>query len=55
MKKDDDPKFEDQMAGLPDSNGFGGSMHKRDNGKGVEEVVIVRTDIDAPTPTPFSS
>ena len=28
-------------------------MHVRDNGMGEEEVVIVKTDIDAPTATPF--
>jgi hypothetical protein len=59
MAKDDDPKFEDQMAGLPDSNGFGGSMHMRempenDDGETVTEIVIVRTDIDAPKAKPFS-
>ena len=28
-------------------------MHVRDNGMGEEEVVIVSTDIDAPTDIPF--
>ncbi len=51
---DDDPQFEDQMAGLPDAGGFAGTMHvRKNNDMGEEEVVVVRTDISAPTPTDF--
>ncbi|MYH71142.1 MAG: hypothetical protein F4153_00945 [Acidimicrobiia bacterium] len=53
MADDDDPKFEQRMD-LGTANGFAGSMHVRENGEGVEEVVIVRTDIAAPKATPFA-
>ena len=59
LANDDDPKFMKAMD-LPDGNknGFPGSMHVRemkadDDGNVKSEVVIVRTDIDAPTPRPF--
>ncbi len=48
MAGDDDPKFMQDMA-LGD-----GTALVRDNGEGVEEVVIVRTDIEAPTATAFA-
>ena len=48
MASDDDPKFMQDMA-LGD-----GTALVRDNGEGVEEVVIVRTDIEAPTATAFA-
>ena len=55
---DDDPKFVDQMADLGMHGDFAGSMHVRkmeadDDGNVESEVVMVRTDIDAPTATPF--
>ena len=49
MAGDDDPKFMQDMA-LGD-----GTALVRDNGEGVEEVVIARTDIEAPTATAFAS
>ena len=49
MPEDDDPKFAQTM-----DLGDGRTMHVRDNGEGVEEVVIVSTDIDAPKATPFA-
>ena len=45
----DDPKFAQMM-----DFGDGRTMHVRDNGMGEEEVVIVSTDIDEPTATPFA-
>ena len=45
----DDPKFVQAM-----DFGDGRTMHLRDNGMGEEEVVIVSTDIDEPTATPFA-
>ena len=58
MEDEDDPKFA-KAADLPDSNGFGGSMHVRampenDDGETVTEIVIVRTDIAAPKATAFA-
>ena len=55
---DDDPKFVDQMADLGMHGDFAGSMHVRtmeadDDGNVESEVVMVRTDIDVPTATPF--
>ncbi len=58
MRDDDEPQFEKAMD-MGMANGFAGSMHVRvnsdddDDGK-VEEVVVVRTDIDAPKATPFA-
>lgn len=49
MAGDDDPKFM-QMMDL----GGGTTMHVRDNGKGVEEVVVVSTDIEAPEAVAFA-
>ena len=61
MTEEDDPKFE-QMMDLGESNRFARTMHLRVNsdtsdeedGSKVEEVVIVATDIAAPTATPFN-
>ena len=52
----DDPKFEDQMAGLD----AGRSMHVRtmeadNDGNVVREIMIVSTDIGAPMPTKFGA
>ena len=51
--KDDDPKFMQAM-----DLGDGRTMHVRDErddmGEGVEEVVFVSTDIEAPKATPFA-
>ena len=60
MTGEDDPKFE-QVMDLGESNRFARTMHVRVNsdtsdeedGSKVEEVVIVATDIAAPTATPF--
>ena len=49
LEDDDDPKFAQMM-----DFGDGRTMHVRDNGMGEEEVVIVSTDIDEPTATPFA-
>ena len=53
---DEDPQFAEAMD-LGESNGFARTMHVRVNsdedGVKVEEVVIVATDIDPPTATPF--
>ena len=53
----DEPQFEKAMD-MGMANGFAGSMHVRVNSDEddvkVEEVVIVRTDIDAPKATPFA-
>ena len=46
---DDDPKFVEMM-----DFGDGRTMHVRDNGEGVEEVVVVYTDIEAPKATAFA-
>ena len=46
---EDDPKF---MQAMDFEDGR--TMHVRDNGMGEEEVVIVSTDIDEPTATPFA-
>ncbi len=46
--KDEDPQFA-QVADL----GGGLTRHDRDNGKGEMEVVMVKTDIEAPTATAF--
>ena len=46
---DDDVEFMRAM-----DFGDGRTKHVRDNGMGEEEVVIVSTDIDAPTATPFA-
>ena len=50
MAGDDDPKFVMQDMDL----GEGTTMHVRDNGEGVEEVVMVSTDIEAPKATAFA-
>ena len=49
MAGDDDPKFAQAM-----DLGDGLTMHVRDNGDGEEEVVMVRTDIEAPKATAFA-
>ena len=49
MAGDDDPKFVQMM-----DFGDGRTMHVRDNGKGVEEVVIISSDIEEPTATAFA-
>ncbi len=49
MAGDDDPKFEQTM-----DLGGGRTMHVRDTSEGVEEVVVVRTDIEAPKATAFA-
>ncbi len=46
---EDDPKF---MQAMDFEDGR--TVHVRDNGMGEEEVVIVSTDIDEPTATPFA-
>ena len=52
---DDDPKFEDQMAGLDAGRTMlVREMEADDDGNVVEEVVIVRTDIAAPKPVDFA-
>ena len=49
MAAEDDPKF---MQTMDLDNGR--TMHVRDNGEGVEEVVIVSTDIEVPKATAFA-
>lgn len=49
MAGDNDPKFMQAM-----DLGGGTTMHVRDNGEGVEEVVMVKTDIEAPTGVAFA-
>ena len=49
MAGDDDPKFMQMM-----DPGDGITRHVRDNGEGVEEVVMVRTDIEAPKGVAFA-
>ena len=57
----DDPKFLTMPTDLDlsEANGFAGTMNVLTmdadiNGNVVEEVVVVRTDIDAPMATPFA-
>ena len=57
MADKDDPKFATAME-LPTANGFAGTMNVRtmeadDDGNVESEVAVVRTNIDAPTPTLF--
>jgi hypothetical protein len=62
MTGDDDPKFVEQDVDLGEVSDFARTMHRRINsdtsdeedGSKVEEVVIVATDIDPPTATPFA-
>ncbi len=49
MAGDDDPKFAQTM-----DLGDGLTRHERDNGEGVVEVVMVSTDIEAPTGVAFA-
>ena len=52
---DDDPKFVDQMAGLDRGRTMlVRAMEADEDGNVVEEVVIVSTDIEAPTATAFA-
>ena len=44
----------DDVEFMPTDLGDGLSMHILDDGEGVEEVVMVYTDIDAPEATPFA-
>ena len=44
----------DDVEFMPTDLGDGLSMHILDDGMGVEEVVMVYTDIDAPEATPFA-
>ena len=58
MRDPDEPQFQKAMD-LGTANGFAGSMNVRrnsgdDDDNNVEEVVIVRTDIDAPKATAFA-
>ena len=57
VANDEPPQFTKAMVDLDKAGGFGGQMLVRvnsddDEGK-VEEVVVVRTDIEAPKATPF--
>ena len=54
----DDPEFEEVMD-LGEADGFAGTMHLRkmepnDDGEVVEEVIVIRTDIEEPKATDFA-
>lgn len=53
MDGDDDPKYEDQMAGLDGRTMFVRTMKADDDGNVVKEVVMVGTDIAAPKAVEF--
>ena len=53
LNDDDDPKFEEAM-GFDNGSMQVRTMKENDDGETVSEVIVVRTDIAAPTPRPFA-